>query len=94
MVIAIAMIVGVVATEGIRSAGVSTPSGRTQAADDGADVARDKAEIDDWRRVYAAQRSARGGDSAGALAMPSVQSQVVRAPRSRAATRNGRKTNT
>ncbi len=38
VVVGIAMVVGVVAIEGIRSAGVSTPSTSTQAADDGADA--------------------------------------------------------
>src|SRR5712692_2473439 len=47
VVAGIAMIVGVVVVQGIRSAGVTTPSSATQAMDSGADTARNKAEVDD-----------------------------------------------
>ena len=57
----VAVVVGMVAVEGIRSAGVKATSVATQQpADDGANAARDKAEVEDlaagaggrkWRRV-------------------------------------------
>src|SRR5260370_30740347 len=47
VVAGIAMIVGVVVVQGIRSAGVTTPSSATQATDSGADAARNKAEVDE-----------------------------------------------
>jgi conjugative transfer signal peptidase TraF len=58
VIVAIAMIVDVVAAQGIRSAGVSSQSGGTQPADDGADAARNKAKVEELaagsaRRVVA-----------------------------------------
>src|SRR5216684_3598939 len=47
VVVGIAMIVGIVAMQGIRSAGVTVPSTGAQPTDDGVDAARDKAEVDE-----------------------------------------------
>jgi hypothetical protein len=80
VVIGVAMVVGAVAIEGIRSAGVSAPSTRTQAADDGADVARNKAEIDALAAGTTRPKPLAVVVPPG-VAMPSVQSQVVRTPR-------------
>jgi type IV secretory pathway VirB10-like protein len=82
VVVGIAMIVGVVAAEGIRSAGVSTPSASTQGADEGSDAARNKAEVDEL--AAGATRSTVPPAVVippAAPAMPRVQAQVVRAPR-------------
>ena len=80
VVIATAMIVGAVAIEGIRSAGVSVPSTGTPAADDGADVARNKAEIEDLAAGTTRPKPP-AIVAAPALAMPSLQSQLVSRPR-------------
>src|SRR5260370_36643319 len=47
VVAGVAVIVGVVVVQGIRSAGVTPPSSATQETDSGADTARNKAGVDD-----------------------------------------------
>ena len=69
MVSAFAVVVGVVAVEGIRSAGVKTTSvGTQQPADDGADAARDKAEVEEL---------AAGGRRPQAAPSPAVPAPVM-----------------
>ena len=60
----VAVVVGMVAVEGIRSAGVKATSVATQQpADDGADAARDKAEVEDL--AAGGQAAASGAESGG-----------------------------
>jgi type IV secretory pathway VirB10-like protein len=80
VVVGIAMIVGAVAAEGIRSAGVRAPSTGTQAADDGAGVARNKAEVDDLAAGVTRPKPP-AVVIPPAATMPRLQTQVVRAPR-------------
>ncbi len=76
VVAGIAMIVGVVVVQGIRSAGVTTPSSATQATDSGADTARNKAEVDDLA-AGAVRPKSPAVVIPPAAPMPNVQSQVV-----------------
>jgi len=76
VVVGIAMIVGIVAMQGIRSAGVTVPSTGAQPTDDGVDAARDKAEVDELA-AGASRPSAAAMVIPPAPAMPRVQSQVV-----------------
>jgi len=76
VVAGISMIVGVVVVQGIRSAGVTAPSSATQAADSGADAARNKAEVDDLA-AGAVRPKSPAVVIPPAASMPSVQSQVV-----------------
>ena len=76
VVAGIAMIVGVVVVQGIRSAGVTTPSSATQAMDSGADTARNKAEVDDLA-AGAVRPKSPAVVIPPAAPMPNVQSQVV-----------------
>src|SRR5713101_3369127 len=75
VVAGIAMIVGVVVVQGIRSAGVTAPSSATQATDSGADVARKKAEVDEL--AAGAVPKSPAVVIPPAASMPNVQSQVV-----------------
>src|SRR5229473_2248916 len=94
VVAGIAMIVGVVVVQGIRSAGVTAPSSATQAADSGADAARNKAEVDDLA-AGAVRPKSPAVVIPPAASMPSVQSQVVqRTARPPAATHSGPRINT
>ena len=81
VVVGIAMIVGAVAAEGIRSAGVSAPSTSAQAADDGGDAARNKAEVDDLAAGVTRLKPPAVVIPPPAAAMPRIQTQVPRAPR-------------
>src|SRR5260370_2312154 len=72
----IAMIVGVVVVQGIRSEGVTTPSSATQATDSGADAARNKAEVDELA-AGAPRPKSPAVVIPPAAPMPNVQSQVV-----------------
>ncbi len=76
VVAGIAMIVGVVVVQGIRSAGVTAPSSATQATDSGADAARNKAEVDDLA-AGAVRPKSPAVVIPPAAPMPNVQSQVV-----------------
>jgi type IV secretory pathway VirB10-like protein len=77
-----AMIVGVVAIQGIRSAGVSTPSAAGPSADGGANAARDKAEVDELAAGAARPKALPAETIAPAAVMPTVQTQAVqRTPR-------------
>src|SRR6266851_957600 len=76
VVAGIAMIVGVVVVQGIRSAGVTTPSSATQAMDSGADTARNKAEVDELA-AGAVRPKSPAVVIPPAASMPDVQSQVV-----------------
>jgi type IV secretory pathway VirB10-like protein len=71
-----AMIVGVVAVQGIRSAGVTAPGSATQPADTGAVAERDKAEVDELAAGAARPKSA-AVVIPPAASMPRVQTQVV-----------------
>src|SRR5229473_2961875 len=70
VVAGIAMMVGVVVVQGIRSAGVTAPGSATQATDSGADAARNKVEVDELAAGAVRPKSP-------AASMPNVQSQVV-----------------
>jgi type IV secretory pathway VirB10-like protein len=72
----IAMTVGVVVVQGIRSAGVTAPSSATQATDSGADAARNKAEVDELA-AGAARPKSPAVVIPPAAPMPNVRSQVV-----------------
>src|SRR5216683_1818378 len=76
VVAGIAMIVGVVVVQGIRSAGVSAPSSATQATDSGADAARNKVEVDELA-AGAVRPKSPAVVILPAASMPNVQSQVV-----------------
>jgi len=77
-----AMIVGVVAIQGIRSAGVTTPSTGSSSADAPADAARDKAEVDELAAGAARLKSPAPEMVSPAAVMPTVQTQAVqRTPR-------------
>jgi type IV secretory pathway VirB10-like protein len=78
-----AVVVGVAAVEGIRSAGMKTTSVATQPpSDDGADAARDKAEVEELaaggRRV---QAMASPAAPAPVMIIPSRQTEVEHTPR-------------
>ena len=77
VVVGIAMIVGVVAVQGIRSAGVTTPSIGTQRTDDGADAARNRAEVDELAAGAARPKAPDAVVIPPAPVIPRVQSQVV-----------------
>jgi type IV secretory pathway VirB10-like protein len=76
VVAGIAMIVGVVVVQGIRSAGVTAPSSATQATDSGANAARNKAEVDELA-AGAVRPKSPAVVIPPAASMPNVQSQVV-----------------
>src|SRR5712692_2881856 len=76
VVVGIAMIVGIVAMQGIRSAGVTVPSTGAQPTDDGVDAARDKAEVDELA-AGASRPSAAAMVIPPAPVIPRVQSQLV-----------------
>jgi type IV secretory pathway VirB10-like protein len=73
------MLVGVVATLGIRSAGVITPGGGAQTADGGVDAARNKAVVDELA-AGAVQPKAPAVVIPPAVAMPRVQAQGIQRP--------------
>jgi len=75
--VGVAMIVGVVAIQGIRSAGVATSSTGAQTADDGADAARDKAEVDALAAGATRPDPPPAVVIPSSAAMPRLQSQVV-----------------
>src|SRR5260370_37842575 len=76
VVAGIAMIVGVVVVQGIRSAGVTGPGSATQGTDSGADAARNKAEVDDLAAGAVRPKSPAVGIPPAAPE-PNVQSHVV-----------------
>jgi type IV secretory pathway VirB10-like protein len=76
VIAAIAMIVGVVAAQGIRSAGVPAQSVSTQPADDGADVARNKAKVEELAAGSAPRAPVATVTLPPAATLPTVQAQV------------------
>ncbi len=77
-----AMIVGVVAIQGIRSAGVTTPSTGSSSADAPADAARNKAEVDELAAGATRLKAPPAEMVSPAVVMPRVQTQSVqRTPR-------------
>src|SRR5260370_20459995 len=82
LIVAIAMTVGVVAAQGIRSAGAPAQSVGTQPADDGADSARNKAEVEELAAGSFHREPPATGMMPPAATLPKVQAQVEqRAPK-------------
>jgi type IV secretory pathway VirB10-like protein len=80
--VGVAMIVGVVAIQGIRTAGVTMPSTGSSSADAGADAARNKAEVDDLAAGAARPKAPPAEMVPSPAVMPTVQMQAVqRTPR-------------
>lgn len=79
-----AVVLGVVAAEGIRSAGVKTTSAVTQAVDDGAAAARNQAEVED---LAAGSRAPMMPSAAPAAVVPMASAQTVVAPPPKAPSR-------
>jgi type IV secretory pathway VirB10-like protein len=77
VVVGIAMMVGVVAVEGIRTAGVPTPSIGSPSADTPADAARNKARVDELAAGEALPKALPAETIAPAAVMPTVQTQAV-----------------
>jgi type IV secretory pathway VirB10-like protein len=76
VIAAIAMIVGVVAAQGIRSAGVPAQSASTQPADDGADAARNKAKVEELAAGSGPREPVASVASPPVATLPKVQTQV------------------
>jgi hypothetical protein len=74
--VGIAMIVGGVAVEGIRSAGVTTPSAGLPSTDDSTDGARNKAEVEELAAGVRRPNPPPAVVTPPAAAMPRVQTQV------------------
>jgi type IV secretory pathway VirB10-like protein len=70
------MIVGVVAAQGIRSAGVPSQSAATQPADDGADAARNKAKVEELAAGSGERAPVTTLAPPPAATLPKVQAQV------------------
>jgi type IV secretory pathway VirB10-like protein len=75
--VVIAMIVGVVAIQGIRSAGVNMPSAAGPSADGGTNAARDKAEVDELAAGATRPKAPAAETIAPAAMIPTVQTQTV-----------------
>jgi type IV secretory pathway VirB10-like protein len=82
VMVAIAMIVGVVAAQGIRSAGVPAQSVGAQPADDGTDAARNKAKVEELAAGSARREPVATVAPPPVAPLPKVEAQVEpRAPR-------------
>jgi len=82
VIAAIAIIVGVVAAQGIRSAGVPSQGAGTQPADDGADAARNKAKVEELAAGSGPREPVATMAPPPAATLPKVQTQVEqRVPR-------------
>jgi type IV secretory pathway VirB10-like protein len=82
VIVAIAMIVGVVTAQGIRSAGVPAQSANAQPADDGADAARNKAKVEELAAASAPRALVAAVALPPVATLPTAQAQVEqRAPR-------------
>lgn len=82
LIVAIAMIVGVVAAQGIRSAGAPAQNVGAQPADDGADSARNKAEVEELAAGSVHREPPATVMPGPAATLPKVQAQVEqRAPK-------------
>jgi type IV secretion system protein VirB10 len=80
--VGIAMIVGVVAIQGIRTAGVNTPSASGSSADAGADTARNQAEVDDLAAGAAGPKAPPAEMASPVVVVPTAQTQALpRTPR-------------
>jgi len=77
VLVGIAMIVGAVAVEGIRSAGVTTPSAGVPSTDDSTDAARNKAEVEELAAGATRPNPPAAVVTPPPPAMPRVQTQVV-----------------